>query len=190
MNTYEKAKYEFELMEIKFIKDPTETTIVLEFETKILDLVRAFGESGQSGASAPYVAEIISSTVKKLCLHKPLSPLTGEDSEWRLLEKDYEYDQTDHYQNIRDTSVFKDSKGKCYCVDAVIFQGEEEYDTFTGTVEEVHSNMNIKKFPFEPQKFYIDVVKVINLNNPKEYDYIIADRNQLKAVYDIFESRY
>ena len=79
-NAYNKALYEFSILEK--LNDPENPTIVLEFKDEIIALVEKFGESGQSGGSAPYVANIIANTVKKLCLHETISPLTGDDFEW------------------------------------------------------------------------------------------------------------
>jgi hypothetical protein len=54
----------------------------------------------------------------KLAAFEPLVPLTGEDWEW--IEHDYGNGKT--YQNIRKSSVFKDSKdGKAYNIDGKVF---------------------------------------------------------------------
>lgn len=70
----------------------------------VLDLLRVFGSQGHSGSSAPYAINL----AKKLLMFEPISPLTGEDSEWNYC---YEQDGETVYQNKRCSSVFKNGKG-------------------------------------------------------------------------------
>ena len=58
-NTKNKAVVEFEILE-KTVKD----AIISPFKDEILALVDKFGESGQSGGSAPYTAGAISGAVR------------------------------------------------------------------------------------------------------------------------------
>jgi len=154
-NTKAKAEKEFEILEKVSTED--NKVIVLEFKEEILALVDKFGNSGQSGGSAPYVAQMISSTVKKLCMQEPIAPLTGEDDEWFYHD---ELGSGNTYQNNRESAVFKETKdGRAYYLDAIIFQGEDVYDSFTGSVEGVNSRQYIKSFPFESKKFYVDVYR-------------------------------
>jgi len=48
--------------------DPDNRPLVEPFKDQILSLCEAFGQSGQSGGSAPYTATAISQAVKKLLL--------------------------------------------------------------------------------------------------------------------------
>lgn len=96
----------------------------------ILHMMQEFANEGHSGFSASYAINIL----HKLMEFKPLSPLTGEDSEW--IEHDYGYGP--HYQNIRRSSVFKDADGSCYDIDGKVFwewampyeEGGEPYKTY------------------------------------------------------------
>lgn len=80
----------------------------------ILHMMQEFANEGHSGFSAGYAINILT----KLMDFKPLSPLTGEDSEWRNVR---DYGGEPHYQNIRRSSVFKDADGSCYDIDGKVF---------------------------------------------------------------------
>ena len=71
-----------------------------------LDLVKLFASQGHSGGSAQLTMEIAG----KLMQFKPLTPLTGEDSEWTEVA-----DGT--FQSKRCPSVFKDAEGKAWDID-------------------------------------------------------------------------
>lgn len=153
-NTRTKAEREFEILEQISTED--DLHLILEFKEEILALVDKFGNSGQSGGSAPYTAQAVSSAIKKLCLQEPIAPITGEDSEW------FFHDEVtpNCYQNTRLSSIFKDTKdSKPYYIDAIIFQGEDAYNSFSGCVEGVSSRQYIKSFPFTPKKFFINVYR-------------------------------
>ena len=70
-NTTDKATLEFEVL-----RSTVDDAIIMPFEKEILALVDKFGESGQSGGSAPYTAGAISSAVKKLCMQEPICDIT------------------------------------------------------------------------------------------------------------------
>jgi hypothetical protein len=82
----------------------------------ILHMVEEFADEGHSGFSASYALSIL----QKVLAYKPLSPLTGEDSEWN--------DVADHgrgdflFQNNRYSAVFKEGKdGEAYDIDGKVF---------------------------------------------------------------------
>lgn len=66
----------------------------------LLELVGVFAGQDHSGSSAIYAIDAL----KRLLRCQPLTPLTGEDSEW-IKQGD------DLFQNKRCPSVFKDSLG-------------------------------------------------------------------------------
>ena len=77
----------------------------------ILDLIELFSSQNHSGFSAPYVINAFS----RLAMFKPLTPLTGEDDEWRELTPV-------GFQNKRYSAVFKDSKdGTAYNIEGKVF---------------------------------------------------------------------
>jgi len=81
----------------------------------ILHMISEFADEGHSGFSASYAISVLS----KLLDFKPLSPLTGGNSEWNNIAQ---YgDDTTLYQNNRRSSVFKDVDGSCYDIDGKVF---------------------------------------------------------------------
>lgn len=104
-------------------------------------LLKVFGTQEHSGSSAPYVA----ATFKKLALFKPLSPLTGEDSEWIAHDNDM-------FQNNRASHVFKDGKdGQAYDINGRIFR-EPNGCSYTSSESRVPVT-----FPYSPTTEYVDV---------------------------------
>lgn len=152
----------FAKRELDILAATVPDAIITPFEKEILALCEAFGKSGQSGGSAPMVASALSQAVKKLCLQEPICDITGHDREWVDLTDDNEV----MFQNSRCSALFKDDDGKAYYLDAIIWKGEEEYDTFTGRVYiddknfELIGSSQYVRFPFKPKSFYIDVIRV------------------------------
>lgn len=111
--------------------------------THILKMVEAFDEEGHSGFSASYAVSVLS----KLLRFEPLSPLTGEDSEWNLIsEKD------DCYQNRRCHHVFKDRDG-AYDIQGKVFVGENG-SQFTNYESRVWIT-----FPYTPKIEFVNIVR-------------------------------
>ena len=116
----------------------------------VMELIVKFGEQGHSGMSANLTRNVFN----KLADYKPLTPIQGTDDEWGT--------DASNTQNKRLTSLFKQDDGTVRYSDAIIWQGEESWDTFGGTVEGISSFQNIKGFPFIPKTFYIDVIREYN----------------------------
>ena len=84
----------------------------------ILHMVKEFAYEGHSGFSAPYALSIL----QKVLAYKPLSPLTGEDSEWNDVGSQGRDHRSDLYQNKRYSAVFKEGKdGEAYDIDGKVF---------------------------------------------------------------------
>lgn len=193
-NTQSHAKRELDIL-IKSTPD----AIIKDFIPEILALCEAFGKSGQSGGSAPYTAGALSQVIKKLCLFQPICPITGIDEEWNDIGVSLNRgESTDEYQNNRSSNIFKKGKdGKAYFLDAIVWQGEDDYDTFTGSVNGVSSRQYIKSFPFEPKTFYVDVVRDFNVEGLEEkeiietglgrYVYKLKDPAQLDEVFEYYD---
>ncbi len=187
---YNHAKKEFEFLENSYDRSkPDERPLVLDYQKEILSLVDKFGKSGQSGGSAPFTAGAITSAVKNICAYEPLSPINDIESEWTLLD----YGDDIHYQHKRLSSVFKNIDGTCHYIDAIVFQGEDKWDTFSGRIETVTSSLNIKSFPFTKKTFYIDVVRERNDTHPDriscgdgDYFYKIKDWTQVEEAYKYY----
>ena len=56
-------------------KGKEDELVIEEFFPEILAICEKFGNSGQSGGSAPYVAKQLASVIEKLCLQKPINEL-------------------------------------------------------------------------------------------------------------------
>jgi hypothetical protein len=120
----------------------------------VMELIEVFSKQGHSGMSAGLVADIF----WKLSNYKSLSPITGEDWEW----KDAEISD-DTLQNKRCFSLFKVKDTITYG-NAIVFV-DPEGPSWTGSAylldsgKKVRSSQKIKGFPFEPKSFRIDVEK-------------------------------
>lgn len=202
-NTQSHAKKELEILRSR-IPD----AIILEFENEILALCEAFGNSGQSGGSAPYTAGALSEAVRKLCLQMPISDMIGDDNEWAD-QREYNGGEP-MYQNYRCSALFKDADDKAYYLDAIVWKGEEEWNTFTGAVYindidfELIGSSQYVRFPFKPKTFFVDVVKVpitkeeaeerdlhyIEDNFDECYYTILKDPKQLEEVFKYYDQKH
>jgi hypothetical protein len=200
-NTQKFAKRELDILEAT-----TPDAIITPFAKEILALCEAFGKSGQSGGSAPYTASAISQAVKKLMLQEPICDVTGHESEWVDVAQDMGKTM---WQNSRCGGLFKYSDGKCSYNDAIVWKGEEEWDTFTGRVYinekdfELIGSSQFAKLPFKPKTFYIDVVRVPITKEEAEsrnlhyiedgfnkcYYTILKDPTQLDKVFKYYDKK-
>lgn len=108
----------------------------------VLQLIEVFAKQGHSGMSAPYVLNVF----QRLARFEPLSPLTGEESEW--------CDVGDNiFQNNRCGEVFKNGKdGEAYWINGKIFR-ESNGCTYTN-----RESLVPVRFPWtKPQPEIIDV---------------------------------
>ena len=167
----------------------------------VLELMGVFSKQGHSGMSASLVRNIFN----RLADFKNLTLLTGKDDEWNDIgETLNKSEKNEMYQNNRVGSVFKDGKDEqAYYSVAIVFQGEESHDSFTGSVGEIRSRQYVKSFPFTPKTFRIDVLKEYYDGKPEEtkeyyeedktdgtkkyYKYIIKDEKQLEEVYEYYD---
>ena len=108
----------------------------------VRQLIETFGEQGHSGTSAPYVTRMFG----KVALFKPLSPLTGADSEWRP-------SLNGGFQNVRASHVFKDKDGIAFDSRAITFR-HPDGACFTSS-----DSRREVTFPYTPSTLYVDVDK-------------------------------
>lgn len=153
--------------ELKILHDNLDTSenednklVIEDFIPEIRSIIRKFSKQGHSGSSAPYYAAVLSRTIKDTLGYKPLSPMTQEqlddESQWGNPFDN----ETRNVQNKRFSALFKNLEtGKAHYLDAIIWQGEDENDTFSGTVAGICSSQYIKT-PFIPKTFYIDLIRV------------------------------
>jgi len=113
-------------------------------DSHILKMVEEFSKEGHSGFSAGYAVGLL----ERLLRFEPITPLTGEDSEWN------EVDEGLTLQNNRCSAVFKDvPSGEAYYIEGNIFRNQRGV-CFTGK----YSRTPVK-FPWTPPrtKNYVDV---------------------------------
>ena len=141
--------------------------LIAEFVPEIEALVDKFGNSGQSGGSAPFTAGAIVDTIKKMLAREPLGEgIMCTDDEWNDISI-YEDEKPGKgsFQNNRLSSVFKEGKaGRPYYLNSIVWKPVGKDYTFTGRVslaegsnEEIGSMHYIKNLPFQPKTFVIDV---------------------------------
>jgi len=111
----------------------------------VIALLEEFSSQGHSGSSAPYILNLFG----KLAAFKPLSDLTGADSEWvDVAEQDGTL-----YQNKRDGEVFKNDSG-AYWISGKIFR------TPTGCTYTSKDSCVPVEFPWKrPKPEIIDVAE-------------------------------
>lgn len=146
----EHAKRELEASGYKLYgKDSELNNMIIE---SVMELIQTFSDQGHSGASAPYCLDLFT----KLALFKPLSPLTGEDSEWNNISGEMS-DLMDLklvlYQNNRCSKVFKDGDGKAYNIEGKVFISPDGA-YFTSRDSRVYIT-----FPYTPETQYVKVDK-------------------------------
>ncbi len=86
----------------------------------ILHMIDEFAKEGHSGFSAQYAIDLLS----KLLKYEPLTPLTGDDSEWVDVA---EQNGSPLWQNKRCSRVFKTTEG-AYDIDGRVFYEWAERD--------------------------------------------------------------
>lgn len=188
----------FAKQELDILAATVPDALVTPFANEILALCEAFGESGQSGGSAPYTASAISQAVKKLLLQKPICPITGVDEEWNLV-RDVSDDDEMMYQNKRCSALFKSKNGKCWYLDAIVKKTEDagcwsgslwasKEDYLSGDKsKKIRCSQYVKSFPFEPKTFYIDVI--VEEVAKDDWEMYCKDPKQLDEVFEYYDKR-
>lgn len=190
-NTKSFAERELDIL-VKSSPDPDNRPVVEEFIPEILSLCEKFGNSGQCGGSAPYVASAITQALEKLLLQKPICSITGIDEEWNDVSS---INGSIMYQNNRAYAVFKEGD-KPYYLNAIVWKtpdgstwsgsawlnkGYYQMDDYSGKLS---SRQYIKSFPFEPKTFYIDVIEEEVF--PNDWEFYVQDPSQLDAVWEYY----
>jgi hypothetical protein len=175
--------------------------IIEPYIRSIREVCKDFATEGHSGGSAPMAAGVLASTIKAILGFQILSPLQGTDDEWNDVSEMGSPGSV-LFQNKRDSAVFKNADGKCTYNTCIVWKGEEDYDTFTGSLNGIQSSHYIKSFPYMPKTFYVDVYREpYDENNPKHKDadviscgpgemaYFIKDPKQLDEVFNYYDKR-
>jgi hypothetical protein len=155
-------------------------------------LIKAFGETVQSGASAAFIEPVIAETIKKAFSFEPLSELTGNDNEWLLI---YEADDLvdNIFQNKRNSAVFKEGReGKPYYSDALIWLNITTNETWVGNLalsngRRLSSKAYIRDLSmFDGTSFYIKVQE----DEGGSDTYVIKNPELLKEAEELYELIY
>lgn len=179
-----------------------DSLIIEPYVNSIREVCEDFSKEGHSGGSASMAASVLSNTIQAILGFQILSPLNGGEDEWNDVSEMGEKKGKILFQNIRDTAVFKNEEGKCTYSTAIVWKGEDQYDTFIGTIEGVGSSQYVKGFPFMPRTFYIDVYrehydegnekhKGADVISGQDGDmvYFIKDQKQLDEVFNYYDKR-
>ena len=117
----------------------------------ILDIVQKFADQGHSGFSASYALSVL----KKLLAYEPLSPLTGEESEWNDTSA-YTDGSRILFQNKRCSHVFKEvnaETGTEYVYDS---RGKVFVEPNGSAYTSAQSRTPVT-FPYTPTVVYVNV---------------------------------
>jgi len=110
-----------------------------DINESLLAIVEKFAEAGHSGGSAGYAIGMLG----RLLTYEPLTPLTGEDSEW--MPVDYgPPEMAGIDQNVRCSRVFREN-GVAYDSEAVVYR-ERGGSRFTG-----YGSRRKITFPYVPK---------------------------------------
>lgn len=184
------AKKEIDLI-IKSARAKNDTSLIEPFVPEMMSLIKKFGDSGQSGGSAPFTAGAIVGTLKKLLLQEPATPVTGEDDEWNDVSDISNQPENTLYQNKRCYALFKDNDGPYY-VDAIVWKNQDGI-TWSGNAlitpdgERISSSQFVKEFPFEPKTFVVDIEE--KEIAPDDWEFHIKDQAQLDDVFKYYNKK-
>ena len=190
-NTRKFAERELSILS-KSATDPNDRPVIEQFIPEIIALCDKFGRSGQSGGSAGYTAKVISQVVEKLCRQEPIGPLTGIEEEWVDVSHFSDSRGRDDimYQNRRCSALFKNINGKLWYLDAISWRAQAGSNWSGRAIlpsgEELHSHQFVRKFPFEPKTFLVDVITK-DIGNDKT-EFYVKDERQLEEVFQYYEN--
>ena len=115
----------------------------------VIRLLDTFADEGHSGSSAPYAINMF----KTLASFEPIVPLTGEDWEWTDVSS---HGPEPMWQNKRAGNVFKDSDGRAYDIDGIVFYDwhtDEDGKKYKSHYTSKDSRVYIT-FPYTPTTVY------------------------------------
>ncbi len=171
-NLLDHAKREF-----ADLKTEMPDSVVIEFEEQILDLIEAFGASGQSGGSAPFVSDCIIGTIRKLMSYQPLTQPLDRPQDW--------VDQSDKssfpiWQHKKHSGLFKDGEGKITYISGIIWTWKDDkaLHTMSTNVGGI-GNVPIKSLPMTLKTFGVPVER-IPTKDPDKWQFKLIDNPELR----------
>lgn len=162
--------------------------LIEPFIPEILALCEKFGNAGQSGGSAHYTASALAQAIKKLCLQEPICPIAGIGEQWVDVADLGDW-QGPLFQSARCAPLFKGLNGRAYYLDAIVWKDQNGH-AYTGSAKTksgatIISRQYVKKFPFIPKTFYINVVgKEIA---PRDFEFTVRDERHLARVFKYYD---
>jgi hypothetical protein len=147
----------------------------------ILDIVKVFCTQGHSGTSASYTL----GKIKRLLDWKPISALTGEESEWG---EPHNSNGTTTQQNGRCSAVFRDNfdNSTAHYIYGRTYSDNGGHSWFTGN----HKGGIVQSSTPVTFPFYVpDKSEYIYLNG-EDSEEIITDKGRIKELYDEWDRKY
>jgi len=178
-------------MDLLHKSNPGKELLVTPFVPEILAVVDKFGQSGQSGGSAPFTAGVIVSVLKKLLSYTPVAPIENGDDDWADLS---DIGDPDMMQHKRCFSLFKDrgDEESPRYLNAITWRTPKNV-TWSGSArcgdEMIHSSQCVKEFPFEPKTFVIDVDDVQIGDDPDDREFVVKNPSDLDEVWNYYNKR-
>ena len=123
-----------------------------DFDEHILEMVGTFAGAGHSGFSAAYAIEVIT----KLLKFEPLSPLTGEESEWESMVEGISL-------NKRCSRVFKKVNANYMPTEVYDSQGKVFLDK-DGLAYTSNESLTSITFPYTPHTEIVEF-STVDLND-------------------------
>jgi len=160
----------------KYFEGKDDLEVYEDFRDLIKEILRVWGRQGHSGFSANFFAPKVCKIIENAMLFKPFVPIQNEE--------DFDFYNTGNgtLQSKRLSSVFKDNENApAHYLYAIVWNDGDSL--FTGTLRikglgEINSSANIKKYPFTPKSFYVDV----RLANTEKPEYLLTLKGKLTLV--------
>lgn len=161
--------------------------IIAHFSPELTAIFNKFENMGLSGGAAPYYIGALSESIENILMFKPLSPITGEETEWAKTGFGGDDENPiEVYQNKRLSALFKYGvKGKPHYLRSIIWVATNDV-MFTGTVDGVGSSNFVKEMPFEPKTFEIEVEEVPT-GSGSDFTYRIKNKSDLDKVWEHYD---
>lgn len=148
------TKYAEQELDLIGMTADSEDEMNLAMRRHIIHMVEEFAKEGHSGFSASYAISIL----EKLLRYEPLSPLTGDESEWISVE----YGDDPVYQNKRCSRVFKGKDGRCYDIEGIVwyewFSDDHKSEPYKSYFTNSESRVYID-FPYTPKTEYRELIQ-------------------------------
>ena len=147
----------------------------------ILDIVKVFCNQGHSGTSAGYLI----GKVTRLLDWKPITALTGEESEWG---EPHNCNGRTTQQNNRCSAVFRDNQDNstAHYIYGRVYSDNGGHSWFTGN----HKNGVVQSSVPVTFPFYVPEKSEHIYLNGEDSEEIITDKNRIKELYEEWDRKF